>query len=92
MLTATNTLCLLFDGITLYIYFQIMFEQRKEKVSFFLVIASFILTELLFGVITTPFAGNVSYWAAIFRTMLTNVFDFLLFPVFYSGIVYRLLS
>lgn len=90
MLTATNTLCLLFDGITLYIYFQIMFEQRKEKVPFFLVITSFILTELLFGVITTPFAGNVSYWAAIFRTMLTNVFDFLLSLFFYSGIVYRL--
>lgn len=90
MFTALNTLCLLFDGITLYIYFQIMFEERKEKVSFFLAFGAFILTEFLFGFITMPFAGNVSYFTTIFRTSLTNIFNFLLSLFFYSGIVYRL--
>ena len=91
MSTYITLLSSIIDNIVLYLYFQTMFEKRKDKVRFYWLILAFLLSDFIFWKITAPFNGDVSNMVTFFRTSLTNLRTFLLSFFFVSGFIYRVL-
>ena len=75
MSTYITLLSSIIDNIVLYLYFQTMFEKRKDKVRFYWLILAFLLSDFIFWKITAPFNGDVSNMVTFFRTSLTNLRD-----------------
>ena len=54
MSTYITLLSSIIDNIVLYLYFQTMFEKRKDKVRFYWLILAFLLSDFIFWKITAP--------------------------------------
>lgn len=91
MIDFLNIISFLFDNSLLYMFYLTMFEKKKSQTKFYWIILAFILSDTLFWFVSRPLFGNVSYWASILRTSLTDVINFGISLFFVSGILFRIL-
>ena len=91
MIDFLNIISFLFDNSLLYMFYLTMFEKKKSQTKFYWIVLAFILSDTLFWFVSRPLFGNVSYWASILRTSLTDVINFGISLFFVSGILFRIL-
>lgn len=91
MLQYLDLASMLFDNFILYIFYQTMFEKRRESIPKYAVVVTFILSDLIYWFFASHVIGESTFCASMMRSALTVVLNAAISMFFYSTIVYRIL-
>ncbi|MCD8330755.1 MAG: GHKL domain-containing protein [Lachnospiraceae bacterium] len=92
MLSVLYNLSFLLDAFLLHLYYQALFDKRKNSVPLPLYVLSFATGEFAFSLATGFLVGDTSLFAVYIRTTLGMTVNFLLSLFYQASIVYCLLA
>ncbi len=78
MLTILDYITGVLDAVVMYIYYQTLYDKRRQDVSSVWVITGCIVTEIAYGIMTHFLLGNTSQGAFYLRSLLSIVTYFVL--------------
>lgn len=82
---------MVFDNFILYIFYQTMFEKKRESIPKYAVVVSFLLSDLIYWLVASHVTGKSSLCASILRSALTVILSAAISMFFCSTITYRIL-
>lgn len=91
MLQYLDLASMLFDNFILYIFYQTMFEKKRESIPKYAVVVSFLLSDLIYWLVASHVTGESSLCASILRSALTVILSAAISMFFCSTITYRIL-
>ncbi len=91
MLQYLDLASMLFDNFILYIFYQTMFEKKRESIPKYAVVVSFLLSDFIYWLVASHVTGESSFCASILRSALTIILSAAISMFFCSTITYRIL-
>ena len=91
MLQYLDLASMVFDNFILYIFYQTMFEKKRESIPKYAVVVSFLLSDLIYWLVASHVTGKSSLCASILRSALTVILSAAISMFFCSTITYRIL-
>lgn len=91
MIKYIEPLSMLFDNFILYIFYQTMFEKKRESIPKYAVVVPFILSDLIYWFFASNVIGESTFGASMMRSALTVLLNAAISMFFRSTIVYRML-
>ena len=91
MIKYIEPLSMVFDNFILYIFYQTMFEKKRESIPKYAVVVSFLLSDLIYWLVASHVTGKSSLCASILRSALTVILSAAISMFFCSTITYRIL-